>query len=230
MMSGWTGGRGGLVAFGLAVAALLVLEAFPAIDLAVSGWFAAPGGGFPLHELPLFRGVMKGLPWALIGAAVVVAVLGLAALATRGTFLGVTPNVAAYVVASLALGPGLIVNTVLKDHWGRARPVQIANFGGTAHFTPPLVLAHQCARNCSFPSGHAALGFWVIAFALLAPPRWRPLAVAAALLVGALVGLMRIAQGAHFLSDVLAAGILVVGLTVTLKRALADDAGRPPLD
>jgi lipid A 4'-phosphatase len=71
------------------------------------------------------------------------------------------------------------------------------------------VPSDQCDDNCSFPSGHAALGFWAIAFALLAPPRRRKLAVAAAVGFGALIGAVRIAQGAHFLSDVIASGLLV---------------------
>jgi lipid A 4'-phosphatase len=120
----------------------------------------------------------------------------------------------------LALGPGLVVNTILKDHWGRARPHQILVFGGDAHFTPAVLMADQCARNCSFPSGHAALGFWLVAVAMVVPPRWRCLAMGCALAIGALVGAMRIAQGAHFLSDVIAAALIVVGINCLLGRLI----------
>ena len=127
---------------------------------------------------------------------------------------------AMFLAASLALGPGLIVNVLLKEHWGRARPSQITEFGGTAHYTPPLMMADQCTANCSFSSGHGALGFWLIAFALLAPPRWRPLAVGAALTFGVFVGVTRIAQGGHFLSDTVFSALVVVGLTVWLWRKM----------
>jgi len=205
-----------------AAAPLLVLIVYPRIDLAVSGWFYSPGEGFALAHLPLFVAVLKGLPYPAIGAAVLAVLLAASGLLTRHTWLGATPRVAAYLVTTLALGPGLLVNTLLKDHWGRARPHQIIEFGGSAHFTPVAMVADQCDRNCSFPSGHAALGFWLIAFAFAAPAHWRPVAVAAALLVGSLVGLMRIAQGAHFLSDVLAAALIVVILNLFLKRLILD--------
>jgi membrane-associated phospholipid phosphatase len=124
------------------------------------------------------------------------------------------------------LGPGLVVNTVLKDHWGRARPLQIEQFGGSRAFTPAPLPAAQCARNCSFPSGHAALGFSLLAFALLLPPgAARRLATAAALGVGVLVGLARIAQGAHFLSDVVYAGLVVYGTTAALHWWIVDTDG-----
>lgn len=205
-----------------AIAALLLLILFPAIDLAASTVFYRPGEGFPLEHEPLFRLVMKGLPDIVIGATVVAAVLGLVAAISGRVWFSATPRRALYLLVSLIIGPGLLVNTLFKDHWGRARPHQIVEFGGTTHFSPAFLLSDQCVRNCSFASGHAALAFWVIAFALLAPARWRPWAVAGALATGALVGLMRIAQGAHFLSDVLAAAILVVGVNLILKRLILD--------
>jgi lipid A 4'-phosphatase len=203
-----------------AVLALLILNLFPSIDLAVSVWFYRPGQGFPLAHLAFFGFVMKALPDLAIGAAGTAAILGTASLIAGRVWLTLTPRRSLYLVATLALGPGVIVNSLLKDHWGRARPHQIVEFGGNAHFTPAALLADQCTRNCSFPSGHAALAFWLIAFAFLLPTGKRFPAVVAALLVGALVGLMRIAQGAHFLSDVLAAAILVVGINIGLKRMI----------
>ena len=205
------------------VALLLPFMVFPGIDLTVSGWFYQPGAGFYLKELPFFQFILKGMPAIVIGAAAYVLVLGVAGAALGQEFLGISKRVAAFIVLSLALGPGVVVNVILKDHWGRARPSQIAEFGGSAHFTPPLMMADQCSSNCSFSSGHGALGFWVIAFALLAPPRWRPLAIAAALAFGVMVGYVRIAQGGHFLSDVVVSALVVVSLTLWLKRVLVKD-------
>src|SRR5207245_414595 len=115
-----------------------------------------------------------------------------------------------FVTVATVLGPGLIANTVLKDHWGRARPYQVAEFGGERQFTPAPLPAAQCERNCAFVSGHAALGFSLVSFAFLLPfGRQRKTAIAAALAFGALVGLGRIAAGRHFLSDVVYAGLIV---------------------
>src|SRR5256885_1834888 len=124
-----------------------------------------------------------------------------------------------FLVAAVALGPGLIVNTVLKDHWGRARPSQVAEFGGARQFTAAPLLAAQCERNCAFVSGHAALGFSLVSFALLLPfGGRRKTAIAAALGFGALVGLARMAAGAHFLTDVLYAGLITVATSWLLYQ------------
>jgi membrane-associated PAP2 superfamily phosphatase len=114
-----------------------------------------------------------------------------------------------FLIAAFALGPGLIVNTGLKDHWGRARPAQVTEFGGARQYTAAPLPAAQCERNCAFVSGHAALGFSLVSFAFLLPFGWRrKTAIAAALGFGALVGLCRIAAGRHFLSDVVYAGLI----------------------
>jgi lipid A 4'-phosphatase len=99
----------------------------------------------------------------------------------------------------LTIGAGLIVNAVLKDNFGRARPRDIAEFGGTLQFTPPFVVSGECAKNCSFASGEAAGGFFSLALALALSKR-RALYVAA-IGVGVVVSLSRIAAGAHFFSD-----------------------------
>jgi lipid A 4'-phosphatase len=203
----------------IALAALIV---FPAPDLAVSSWFYEPGSGFPLAGLPLFQFVMRALPDLAIGATILAVLLGLAAWASGRVWAGVTPRIALFLGSSLAIGPGLLVNTLLKDHWGRARPHQILDFGGTAHFSPAVLLSDQCARNCAFPSGHAALGFWLIAFAAVVPERGRMPTFVAAMAIGVLVGMMRIAQGAHFLSDVIAAALLVAGVNYLLKKLILD--------
>jgi len=111
-------------------------------------------------------------------------------------------------VLSLALGPGLLVNVGLKDHWHRPRPVQVTAFGGPDAFRPFDTRDGQCRRNCSFVSGEGSSSFWTVAPALLAPPPWRTLALGAALLFAAATGLLRMAFGGHFLSDTLFAALL----------------------
>ena len=83
-----------------------------------------------------------------------------------------------------------------------------------------LQRSDQCASNCSFSSGHGALGFWPVALALLAPPRRRPAVIAAALAFGTAVGVMRIAQGGHFLSDVVFSALLTISVAEVLARRL----------
>src|SRR5262249_62173504 len=63
------------------------------------------------------------------------------------------------ILLTFLVGPGLIVNSMLKQYWGRARPIEIHQFGGDAQFSRAGIPATQCRRNCSFPSGDAAAAF-----------------------------------------------------------------------
>ena len=209
-----------------ASAALFLL--FPAIDLAVSGWFYQPGAGWQLGYAPVFTAIHDGVPY-LIGAAVAGALLLFAINLMRGTdVLQMRARGLAFVIFALLLGPGLLANVVLKDHWGRARPAHIVEFGGPRAFSPALLPADQCDHNCSFVAGDAAAGYFLLAFALLARRR-RVLAVTGALAVGSALGAVRVIQGGHFLSDVAFAGLFVGGLTWLLHHALMTDAGRARL-
>lgn len=225
-MLGWCGRmmRRPLCRWGMIAAASLLFVLVPAIDLTVSGWFYRPGEGFILRYNPWLEWVRKDMPPLLFGLVAVFLLLWPLGLLLKRRLCGVSGRVVAFVLLSLAIGPGLIVNTLLKDNWGRARPSQIEQFGGSAHFSPPFVISDQCRDNCSFASGHGSLGFWVIALALLAPPRWRKPAVGAALGFGVLIGLVRIAQGGHFLSDVLFSGLVSITVSLWLHKKLL--AGR----
>ena len=109
----------------------------------------------------------------------------------------------AFLLFSLILGPGLLVNEVLKGQYGRARPHQVEAFGGERTYTPPTRPARECERNCSFVSGHAAGAFWLMAAGWVAGKhRW----LLPGLALGLFVGLVRMIQGGHFFSDVLFAG------------------------
>jgi membrane-associated PAP2 superfamily phosphatase len=117
----------------------------------------------------------------------------------------------AFLAVTLALGPGLAVNAALKPAVGRPRPCETAPFGGPLPFVA-VGDAWGFGESRSFPSGHAAMGFFVATPALWAYRR-RPLAaagmLAGGLLYGALMGVARIGQGGHFVSDVCAAGFCV---------------------
>jgi len=105
----------------------------------------------------------------------------------------------------LLIGPGLVVNTLLKDHFGRPRPVQTAEFGGKLSFQP---LGEPGFGNGgkSFPCGHASMGFyWMGLFVYFWNLRrgvaWAFLALG--IVHGSIMGLGRMAQGGHWPSDVL---------------------------
>jgi membrane-associated phospholipid phosphatase len=133
---------------------------------------------------------------------------------------------------TLALAPGVLVNVILKEHWDRPRPVHVTQFSGSDAFVPWWDPRGNCPTNCSFVSGDVAGAFWTLAPAALAPPAWRGLAYAGALAVGIGISLLRIITGAHFITDVVFAGVftflviwIVHGLVYRRPRTrLTDEA------
>jgi lipid A 4'-phosphatase len=196
-----------LVAFLLTMGTLIL---FPGIDLGTSRLFYAPGAGF--SHASWLESVHAHLGW-LVGA---ITIGSLALLFVPGR-----RRAAVFLLLSLALGPGLLVNTVFKDHWGRARPAQLVQFGGDKRFSPAFVPSDQCPTNCSFPAGDPAVGFFLVSAALLLPgAAARRGAIVVAVTLGAALGLMRLSQGGHFLSDVVASGFLVTAVGWALYRLL----------
>lgn len=179
--------------------AALIPAFFPQIDLFVSGLFYTPNVGFVKSA---FFDFMRHTLNYQIGAAILLAlILEIKRIAPKHAFI--------FVALTYALGPGLLVNVILKEISGRARPAQITQFGGAAHFTPAFVFTDQCAHNCSFTAGDPGIGFALIAFAFLFP-RYRLNLTLLALVVGFGYGAIRIMQGGHFLSDVLATGFVTI--------------------
>ncbi|HML10811.1 MAG TPA: phosphatase PAP2 family protein [Stellaceae bacterium] len=224
-------GMKGPAIYGAALIVSLVLFYWvPQVDLFVSGLFYNPAHGFTLADWPPISEFTRSIRW-ITWAILLIALTGALWLRFVGRPLWhLDRNAVIFLVAALAIGPGILVNTVLKDHWGRARPYQIEAFGGQRQFTAAPLPADQCDRNCSFVSGHAALGFSLVMFPFLIPVgRPRDIAMAAALSFGALVGLARIAAGHHFLSDIVDAGLLIVGVTWLLHCWLVAHDGATPI-
>jgi lipid A 4'-phosphatase len=181
-----------------ALAFAILFLAFPELDKMASASLYQADQGFILRRNEVFAFIhdyVGILAWLLAGAA---AFVMLAAPWLKRLAPG--RRAAAFVLLALLLGPGLVVNVVLKDNWGRARPVQTEEFGGQARFTPAWVVSDQCDKNCSFVCGDASIGFGLIALAFVSrrPRPW----LLAGIALGAALGLMRMAQGGHFLSDV----------------------------
>ncbi len=123
----------------------------------------------------------------------------------------------------MLLGPGLLVSSVFKAHWGRPRPREVVEFGGTADYRAPWQPATPRNDNGSFPSGHASMGFALGAPAFLHRRRRPGLAavfLAAGLIAGFAIGAARVFQGGHFPTDVLWAGVMVYVAAWTIHRLL----------
>jgi lipid A 4'-phosphatase len=174
----------------------ILFVAFPGIDLYVSRLFFH--GGFPRDQWwqTLLHDALNGFLCLSLGAVVVV--FGVNRLLKRN-YLGIDARRVVYLFLVLIIGGGLIVNVAFKDTFGRARPRDIVEFGGTKQFTPAFVMSHECKTNCSFSSGDSAGGFFALALALALSRRRAMFLVALA--IGTGVSLGRISSGAHFFSD-----------------------------
>lgn len=201
----------------LFIACVVLFLGWPQLDLgAAAYWYQADGGFLSKDDW------WVQLWYQLFKKAHLVVILTLAWLWTASRIWRthserLLRTRLAFLFVVLALGPGLLVNVVFKGEWGRARPSQIVDFGGSKTFSPAMVPADQCARNCSFVSGHASMGFFFIAFAwVFRDRRW----LWGGIVLGALVGLGRMAQGGHFLSDVVFAFWSVYGTALVCSRWL----------
>jgi lipid A 4'-phosphatase len=125
-----------------------------------------------------------------------------------------------FLIATMVIGPGLIVNLGFKDHWHRPRPVQTQDFNGPSPFTPWYDDNGGCKKNCSFVSGEAATGFWMVAPASVLPPPWRAPAMVAAFGFGFGASLLRLAFGGHYLSDVLLGGLITLIVIEIVRRVI----------
>jgi lipid A 4'-phosphatase len=197
-----------LIALALAAAVGLLFGFFPELDLDLAGLsFDPSAGGFWGRLDPVLNGLrdLTRLIVTLLVAPALLALIGKLVLPRRPMLI--PGRAVVLMIVTLALGPGLVTNSILKNHWGRPRPIDIVAFGGDQHFVPWWDPRGECPENCSFVAGEPAGAFWTLAPAVLVPPAWRTLATAAALALGAGIGLVRMAGGGHFFTDVAFSGL-----------------------
>jgi lipid A 4'-phosphatase len=199
-----------VVTLAIAVVVGVVFAVAPRLDLDISAL------GYDA-KAPIF--VINGQDWAQHARWAARALITLLALPGALAIIGkiiwphrpmlIEGRAALLLLVTIALGPGIVTNLVLKDHWGRARPIDVRQFGGTERFTPWWDPRGDCPNNCSFVAGEPSGAFWTLAPAALAPAPWQPIAYAAVLAFGAAIGVLRIGAGAHFFTDVVFAGVFM---------------------
>jgi membrane-associated PAP2 superfamily phosphatase len=199
-----------IIALTIGVVVGVVFGVWSRLDLAASTPFYDPR----THDFPLNAHLWSQYARTAARALITLLIVP-AGIALVGKFLFprrrmlIKAEAVLFLIGTLAVGPGLITNTFLKDHWGRARPIDVTEFGGTSRFTPWWDPRGDCPTNCSFIAGEPAGAFWTMAPAALAPPQWRLLAYGAALAFGSAVGVLRIAGGGHFFTDVVFAAVFM---------------------
>ncbi|MCK0208140.1 phosphatase PAP2 family protein [Starkeya koreensis] len=192
---------------------------FSGIDRAVAGLFYVEGEGFPasrIAKLQDFRDLASQVTLTFPVLLLLTLVLKVAFPAKPPL---VSPRLSLYFVTLFLLGPGLLVNGMLKVLWGRPRPINIEAFGGAWPFQEAWVIGSQWS-NRSFTSGEAATVACLLPLVVFTPREWRgPVGVLIGLFVAA-VSLNRMAFGAHFLSDVTISIVLVLVLAALLYRLM----------
>lgn len=196
----------------------------PWIDLAVSTYFYEPDGFVPLEdpEHPVMTALYDfgELPGQLIGALAIVVALGSYLKPSWRQWR----NPALIMALTFTIGAGLLINVLFKEYWGRPRPKKIEQFGGTETFRPFYSpLWKQPGKPFkSFPSGHASMGFLFLSIGLVGwYERRRALYIggmAFGLIAGISLSYVRLAQGAHFFSDVLASALIMWLVAVAACR------------
>lgn len=212
-----------IIALTLGAVTGLVFGVLPSLDLDVARVFYgikdASGNAFAwrispalllAHDIALKAGFVLLIP---------IAVLLLAKLLFPRLRMFVSARASVFLIVTMLLGPGLLVNVVLKDHWGRPRPIDVTPFGGTEHFVPWWDPRGDCPNNCSFVSGDVSTVAWTFAPAALVPGLWQPLAFAGAFALTAFMAAIRIMAGGHFPSDAILAGVFTY-LLIWLAYAL----------
>jgi undecaprenyl-diphosphatase len=196
------------------VAALVALVAFVYLGVTVS--LAAPGA-FDAGVRATLMSLLDHDP-ALTALDVLNAVGGLEGgailtIGLAGLLLGLRRPAAAAAIASTWLAEG--VSSIAKELLQRPRP-------------PGAIVQSALNESWSYPSGHVVRAMAVVAVVLwLATSRrsWNErtaLALAGGLVAGVVMGIARIATGAHWPTDVL--GGLILGTVYVLLFAITWDA------
>jgi len=181
------------------------------IDLAIANYFYQENGHFPSNDFYTFMFNYGVLPTQLVFVAASLIFLGSYVLTKWKKWR----SASLLMILTLAIGSGLITHALLKDHWGRPRPKQVIEFGGSQAFRPYYRpnFFHQPEPSKSFSCGHCTMGFYFFALALvgrLLNKRWLFwLGLLLAFGLGSILSWTRMAQGGHFFSDTLASAIVM---------------------
>src|SRR5580693_1797334 len=118
------------VALGLGAVVGVIFGIRPRLDLAISALFFDPATkDFRVNALlwvQQSRAAARVIITLIVAPAIIV-LLGKFLLPRRTMFI--ETRAALFLVLTLIFGPGLITNSLLKEHWGRARPIDVVEFG-----------------------------------------------------------------------------------------------------
>ncbi len=200
---------------------------FSNLDLTLASWFYREGwflGNSQPWRLLFHFGTLPGLLLSIAGLVILIGSLIWARLQNWR-------QPAALLVLTLLIGPGLFINVLGKGYWGRPRPRDVIEFKGNEKFQR-FIKPGIPGQGKSFPCGHASVGFILAALYFVEHSRRRRAAwLGIGLSYGTLMGIGRMAQGAHFASDVLWSGGLTYLSAAFLHHVILPSGKKnPPQD
>lgn len=214
------GSRCLLMIAGLLVGAGLLFGLFPSLDLDISQPFGATGFLLKASTLAMtLRQIGQWLP-LIVFLACLAALLG--PVANPRWRSGFDARSLAAILLTFTLGPGLLINVGLKDHWHRPRPVQVSEFGGADPFKPWWDTSGACRLNCSFASGEVAAATAAVGVVALVPSAYAGSASVLGVVLTLIVAYLRLAFGGHFLSDIVFAALLTQFVASALMTLFHD--------
>ena len=120
-----------------------------------------------------------------------------------------------YIWSNALVSLVVVINLIFKTFWGRARPGDVLQLGGEGSFSPWYQISDACSSNCSFVSGDAAVGFSLVVLYFITKNSYY---LYSSIVFGFLLGIIRIAEGGHFLSDIIFSGIIVFLITYVFSK------------
>ncbi|MEQ1776463.1 MAG: phosphatase PAP2 family protein [Burkholderiales bacterium] len=213
----------------IAVASVIFALDHTGIDPQVTGWFYdAQSGGFPWRYNSFMEVVMHHWTKYLV---ILVAVAAFAGYLISFLTPQLQSNRSLFLFVALALTLAPLAVATLKFFSLRHCPWDIAGFGG---FVPYAGLLDAYPGNVApgrcFPAGHASTGFCLFAFHFAGRALGNPLLARAGFALGLIagfgLGLVRIMQGAHFVSHVLWSGVVCWMVIVMLYGLIVEPRER----
>lgn len=208
----------------VAIAMLLAMEP-TSIDSMVTGWFFDPAARlFPLRYSTGLEVV--GHQWAKL-LVIMVACSAIVFFLLSFVLESLKPRrrLLLFLVLALTLAPLAVV--ALRTASDRHCPRDVREYGGFApHLSlfdavPPGLKPGHC-----FPASHAAAGFSLMAFYFVGRAlnrrRLALLGLYGGLIAGLVLGMVRVAQGAHYASHVLWAGAICWAVILGLYLAITN--------
>jgi lipid A 4'-phosphatase len=196
------------------IGSLTLVFRFTNLDIKLEHYFYSPEKGWMLQYKPVWDfiyrfGIFPGYLLAFCGLILI------SASYWNTKFLHYR-KISLVLVFTIIMGPGIIVNGILKDHTGRPRPREITEFGGTDNFLCVCDIGKN-NEGKSFPCGHCSMGFYLAIPYLFYRKRKNAIAYAfllTGITYGLLIGIARMMAGGHFASDVVWAGGLTWGIAL----------------